>query len=247
VLTRLRYDAHWLRQASGVHHHPRGPYTTAEHRLSLSALYPLVGFGQLQGIAHPYTGWEPVPSWVLPLTAPSSPDMRNRFPHLLLPVHRFSQPPDKNDVRSDLQVYSTPQALLGFGLQRSKPDRSGAVPSPRLLRRYPVLHGFLPCVACGSRPPGHRAITLVATLQHTAPCRLETTGDHLGLGPTLKLCSRPDLPPLVKWFHPFDASAPLLAFLSFRVFLTNGPGLAPAPFQGCYPPRVLLPPEMATP
>jgi hypothetical protein len=88
-------------------------HTTTEHRLTLSALYPLVGFGQLQGIAHPYTGWEPAPSWVCSLSAPLSPDMRNRVPSLLLPVRRFSQPLDRNDVRSDLQVYSTLLALLG--------------------------------------------------------------------------------------------------------------------------------------
>jgi len=168
----LRYDAHWLRQASGVHNHPRGPYTTAEHRLSLFAHYPLVGFGQLQGSAHPYTGWEPAPSWVCSLPAPSSSDVRHRLPDLLLPALRFSQPPGRNDVRNDLRVYSTPLALLGFGLQRSQPDRSGAVPSPWLLRRHPVLHGFLPRLARGSRPPGHRATTLATTLRNAAPGRL---------------------------------------------------------------------------
>jgi len=62
VLTRLRYDAHWLRQASGVHHRPRGPYTTAKQRLSLTAYYPLLGFSLLQGHGHTYTGWGPAPS-----------------------------------------------------------------------------------------------------------------------------------------------------------------------------------------
>jgi hypothetical protein len=62
VLTRLRYDAHWLRQASGVQLRPRGPYTTAKHWLALSAYYPLLGFSPLQGSGHVYTGWGPEPS-----------------------------------------------------------------------------------------------------------------------------------------------------------------------------------------
>jgi len=62
VLTRLRYDAHWLRQASGVQNRPRGPYTTAKHWLSLTAYYPLLGFRPLQGHQHIYTGWGPAPS-----------------------------------------------------------------------------------------------------------------------------------------------------------------------------------------
>jgi hypothetical protein len=35
----LRYDAHWLRQASGVHHHPRGP--PHNHRTSAYAICSL--------------------------------------------------------------------------------------------------------------------------------------------------------------------------------------------------------------
>jgi hypothetical protein len=52
-------------------------------------------------------------SQVWSLSAPSSFDVTNTVPPISLLAHRFSQPPGKDDVRNDLRVYSTPQALLG--------------------------------------------------------------------------------------------------------------------------------------
>jgi len=47
------------------------------------------------------------------LSAPSSLDVTNTIPLVSLRAHRFSQPLGTDDVRHDLRVYSTPQALLG--------------------------------------------------------------------------------------------------------------------------------------
>jgi hypothetical protein len=160
----------------------------------------------------------------------------SRLPPLLLPVHRFSQPPDRNDVCDNLQVYSTLQALLGFGLQRSQPIRSGTVPSPWLLRRHPALHGFLPDVACGSRPPGRRATTLATTLQHPAPDRLLNGWlpswawtDLEALIPDGPASSRQRVSPPQR-----KCASPDLG--SFRVFLPGGPGPESPPPCGVLPP-----------
>jgi len=121
VLTRLRYDAHWLRQASGVQNRPRGPYTTAKHSLSLTAFYPLIGFSPLQGDRHTNTGWDRRLPRFCPLQRHHRPTCKPSFQTRRILAHRFSQPPGRINVRNDLQVYSTPQALLGFGLQRLSP------------------------------------------------------------------------------------------------------------------------------
>jgi hypothetical protein len=112
VLTWLRYDAHWLRQASDVRH-PRGPRHNHRTEVCTSILYPLRGFSRLQGSACTFIGLGPTPSQVSPLSAPPSPDMTNRVPALPLSVLRFSQPLDRTYAVNDLRVYSTPLALLG--------------------------------------------------------------------------------------------------------------------------------------
>jgi hypothetical protein len=190
------------------------PPTRPSHNRRTSAFasihYPLRGFGQLQGSAHPYTGWGPVPSWVCSLSAPSSPDMRTRLPHLVHPVHRFSQPPDRIDVRSDLQVYSALLALLGFRSSEVTTCSIGCC-SQSLAPASLSCPSWIPSGG-GVRIPaaGRRAITLATTSPHPAPDRLATAGAHLGLEPTLERCSRAGLPHLAKGFHPPSASAPLL-------------------------------------
>jgi hypothetical protein len=121
VLTQPCYDAHWLRQASDVHNHLRGP--RHDHQTLACALvhYPLVSFDRFQGLAHIYTGGIPAPPWVHSLIALSLADATNEVPTSPLPAHRFSQPSDRKNVGTNLWVYSTPQALLGFDLQSLTP------------------------------------------------------------------------------------------------------------------------------
>jgi len=120
VLAWLCYDAHWLHQASGV--------ITALEALTqppddwVTIVYhPLVGFDRLQGITHSLTAWEAAPPWVWPLSAPSSPDVTCSLPTLHAPRPQVFATSRQDSVRDDLWVCSTPQALLGYGLQRLNP------------------------------------------------------------------------------------------------------------------------------
>jgi len=71
----------------------------------------------------------------------------NKTPILPLPVLRFSQPFNRFNATSDLQVYSTLQALRGFGLQSFTLRRSSYVVRIRAPSSLPALHDFLPLLA----------------------------------------------------------------------------------------------------
>lgn len=138
----------------------------------------------------------------MPLSAPSSPDVQNGIPSPPLSVPRFSQPLDRNDVRNDLQVCSTLQALLGLGLQRLCPGRSGIVSNPLVPSSLSAFQGFLPSNACGSQPTDRRALRFRRPCIPWPLCHLVTAGFPHRLGPTLELCSRPGLPLPQKGFTP---------------------------------------------
>lgn len=215
---------------------PTRPLHNRRTSACASIHYPLVGFSRLQGSAYPYTGWDPVPSWVLPLSAPSLSDMQNRLPDLLLSVPRFLQPHDRNDVRNNLQVCSTLLALLGFGLQRTKPDRSGAVPSPWLLRRYSALRGFLPDDACGSRPPDHRAFTRRRSHTTRPLVVLKRLAATVDLNRPWSVAPEQARLFFARRFHPPGASAPLLTLAPSGFSTPAALGDEALPLAGLLPP-----------
>jgi len=241
----LRYDAYWLRQASGVITAPEA-LTQSPNDWVTIAYHPLVGFDRLQGIIHSLTAWVAAPSWVWAPTAPSSSDVTCSIPTLQAPRPQVFTTSRQDTVRNDLRVYSTPQALLGFDLQRLHPGWSDAVPGtpdsfavtrpswlpfgwnlpfPRLDRS-----GFTqsrpispdPSPPCSGQLPSWASVDLGVLLP------TERASFNLG-------------------FHPETATAPLLVFFSFKVSLHDCPGRKPSPFGGCYPSKVLLLPWMASP
>lgn len=76
--------------------------------------YPLLGFGRLQGIRAPLSGWEPEYSLgLIPFSAIVITTRQTSFQ-----THRSSSPGFLNlttssNVNDNMQVYSTLQALLG--------------------------------------------------------------------------------------------------------------------------------------
>jgi hypothetical protein len=240
----LRYDAHRLRQASGVIialealTQPPNDWVTIVH-------HPLVGFDRLQGITHSLTAWEAAPPWVWPLSAPSSPDVTCSLPTLQAPRPQVFTTSRQDSVRSDLRVYSTPQALLGYGLQRFDLCWSDVVPDTPASSSFRALHGFLPDETPRSHGMAAPVLPGYDPLQ-PAPRRLAATGFHLGLRSTLELCSQPSAPRSSMGFTP-----PVRRHLSWP-FSPSGYrsmtalGVKPFPFGGCYPSMVLLQSWMAS-
>lgn len=139
-------------------------------------------------------------------------------------------------ARSDSRVYSTPQALLGFGpsefsiepiADRLQPACSHAVTHPTWFPSGGCLQ--LPAAGPAGHYPHRISITTwtLAALRQPAP--ILASAD---LGTLLPIrCASYAIQ-----FHPHCAMAPLLAFPSFRVSLTDGPGCYTSPSWGTTPP-----------
>lgn len=92
----------------------------------------------------------------------------DRLSHLPLPAHRFFQPSGRSTIaRNDVQVYSTPLALVGYGLQSLTPTTIlDNLLADLLLRRYlPFMASF----------PDRAAFPVPAPQQLT--CSLRRTPD----------------------------------------------------------------------
>jgi len=162
----LRYDAHWLRQASGVIIAPEA-LTQPPNEWVTIVYHPLVGFDRLQGITHSLTAWEAAPSWVWPPSAPSSSDVTCSLPTLQAPRPQVFTTSRQDTVRNDLRVCSTPQALLGFGLQRIHSVDRMSFPTPLTPSPFRTLHGFLPDET--RRSHGTAAAVLPVTTRFARP------------------------------------------------------------------------------
>lgn len=87
----------------------------------------------------------------------------------------------REDVRDDLQVYSTLQALQGLGAFRDLPQIDHWVfPASVLLRRYLAFHGYLPANSGFPRP--RRMGVSPYDLISPAPDRPAAAGSVCGLG-----------------------------------------------------------------
>jgi hypothetical protein len=175
-----------------------------------------------------------VPPWV---SCPFSAIIIRRDKRNSTPVASRPQvfPTSRQDsVRNDSRVCSTPLALLGFDLQRLTLDRSELVPEL----------------------PGSFAVTRPSWLPFGEPEQFPLRGrpGSTRLRPRLPDPSSPCSDRLPSWaradlgalipiesasftvgFHPNDATAPLLAFLSLRVSFTGCPGHKALPFWGLPP------------
>jgi hypothetical protein len=105
----------------------------------------------------------------LPLQRPNPHDVTNRTPALPLPVPRFSQPFNRSYAALDLQVCSTLQALLGFGLQSLTLRRSSYVVRTRAPSSLPAFHDFLPLLADIPAYLHHRGLTVPAMQPNHGP------------------------------------------------------------------------------
>jgi len=120
-----------------------------------------------------FPGWEPRHSLgFFPFSAIIITTWRTKLPNSPLLARRFSQPHGKSNADNNLQVYSTLQALPGFGLQ-SLTSKS-IVYRFRLPTPAPLLtfHGFLPepgyIPACNTTE-----VSLIAINQIPTPCPLK--------------------------------------------------------------------------
>jgi hypothetical protein len=245
VLTRPRYDAHRLRQASGVSYALEALTTTTRRRLALSSTHPLVSFSQLQGLQHALTPLERgislgfftfsavtgrrVGQGSIPARVPS-PGFRN-----LLTGKRLHR-------RAGLfHPAGTPRV---GGLQRMTAHRSpdrfppAFAPSPLPRPSWSPFDGPRSSTTCraGVSPRGDQSAG------SSSPC-----GDrpHLGLESVLKLYSRSAALPTPDGFTRrtrLHLSWPsLLQGFSLWAPWTN------QPFWGFDPSRACVHPEMAIP
>jgi len=126
VLSRSRYDAHWLRQASDVLNVLEALATTAQRQ------FPIIESILLQTLVDHKACPAAVTrlgSWDLPGFRPFQRyhhrTRQTRLPVSQLPTHRFSQPHSRSFVPHDLRVYSTPKALLGSWPSKLDPETIG--------------------------------------------------------------------------------------------------------------------------
>lgn len=153
---------------------------------------------------------------MFPFSAITKPTRRTSFQTCRSPSPGFLNLSTGTCADTGLQVCSTLQALLGYGLQSLRILRSTTVTQLRASTLLPTLHGFLPSDGIDSRVHYRRWITRSATFHCSAPCSLSRTGYHLELQPTLKFYSRPITFSTVTQFHPNDPGITLLAFIFFR-------------------------------
>ena len=127
VLSRSRYDAHWLRQASDVQNTLEALTTTARSRFPMNDAILFQTSVDMQGMScRCHQVGILGPPWVLfPFSAIITGRDDTRLPVPSLPAHRFSQPLSRSFVPHDLRVCSTPQALLGLWPSKLDPETIG--------------------------------------------------------------------------------------------------------------------------
>jgi hypothetical protein len=141
VLSRSRYDAHWLRQASNVLNVHEALDTTARQQ------FPTIvsSSSRLQPTSRHFLplspGWDPGTS----LGYRSFQRRHHRTRHAKLPVsqlpiHRFSQPHNRSFAPHGSRVYSTSLALLGFRPSKYYPETIESSHRTFMLLRRCLFH-----------------------------------------------------------------------------------------------------------
>jgi hypothetical protein len=121
--------------------------------------------------------------WFLPLQRHNHCGATNEISLSPLPAPRFSQPSSRSNALVDLQVYSTPQALLGLRSSKLHTDTI-STRHPRQIAPSPLPHpSWLPST---NRPVFPRTSAVedypfLRLSQFMAPRSLARTGFHLGL------------------------------------------------------------------
>jgi hypothetical protein len=229
----LLYDAYWLRQASDVTR-PRGPRNNHRTRDSVSH-YPLVGFTRLQGLdTHRHRLGTGASLGFFPFSAiitrrdnqDSTPDCSPSTGFLNLST---GQRPQR--LASLFHPAGTPR-VWAFRVSHRTVCRSFTTcPLPR--RYLPYMASFQDSPAAPDRetrealPPSDHG-------HHLDPHRLATIGFHLGLRPASE--QQPDSTRLLRHtVSPAPRDSTSLGLLSFRVSLSDDPGVERLPFLGFEP------------
>lgn len=138
--------------------------------------------------------------------------MRYELPDSLLPVLRFSQPPDRFRRQPScvglFHPTSTPRVFPSEFYIKTIHNRFRLVASSSL----PTFYGILPYLGRYSRLSSPQRITRTCDSMNMAPRSLARTGFHFRFQPTMKLFSRFDAPHFVSWFHPKNGAETLLDF-----------------------------------
>jgi hypothetical protein len=165
--------------------HPQGPTLDYLTTTCAIAIYPLLGFSQTSGISHSALtrlGTRTLLGFV-PFQRHNHCDATNETSLSPLPAPRFSQPSSRSNALVDLQVYSTPQALLGLRSSKLHTDTI-STRHPRQIAPSPLPHpSWLPST---NRPVFPRTSAVedypfLRLSQFMAPRSLSRTGFHLGL------------------------------------------------------------------
>jgi len=188
----LRYDAHWLRQASGVIIAPEA-LTQPPNDWFTVTYHPLVSFDRLQGITHSLIAWEATPPWVfVPFSAIIARCDIQPSISICFPSSGFRNLSTGNTSATTCKFIPPCRHSWGLTFRDYIPADRISFPTPPTPSPLPTLHGFLsdethssPCLTAPALPD-HDPFRLT-------PCRLAATGFHLGLQSTLECYSQPSL------------------------------------------------------
>jgi hypothetical protein len=180
VLTRPRYDAHWLRQASDVWYALEALDTTTRLGLPLSSTVLLWTSASYKVCGYALTAWNSAPPLVSPLSAPSSPDMTAEIPLLLLPVCRFSQPLDETTSAVTRGFIPPRRHSQGYG--PSEPDPKPIAGRFRPACFFAVSLPYMVSFRWTEAFHSHAATVFPFATHHPpAPIHLAADGSILGL------------------------------------------------------------------
>jgi len=171
VLSRSRYDAHWLRQASDVQNTLEALTTTARSRFPMNDAILFQTSVDCKACPAAVTR---LGSWDLPgfcsLSAPSSPDETTRdFRSRRSPLTGFHNLSAGLSSRMTRGFIPPRRHSWGYGLQSLTPKRSDILVGLLAPASLSLPHGFLPVFRWVSLCPCPRRISRTCGLPDTGP------------------------------------------------------------------------------